>query len=157
MFLFYLFEEQDFLLGNRAQPMGESLLEKGDVTVGEETEGYCGTEGYCSSEGYSMQRMVPWKRLNYVWFMPFAVTVIFNVLLLFCSILMVLSSVLLILGLRQVSVLKRTLSTSITDGTSIPPEFAEQAASADTLDLLHAGRPAHRGLPPGALVPLPPR
>nr|XP_016932053.2 uncharacterized protein LOC108011434 isoform X3 [Drosophila suzukii] len=62
MFLFYLFEEQDFLLGNRAQPMGESLLEKGDVTV---------------------------------------VTVIFNVLLLFCSILMVLSSVLLILGLRQ--------------------------------------------------------
>jgi len=66
MFLFYLFEEQDFLLGNRAQPMGESLLEKGDVTVGEETEGYCGTEGYCSSEGYSMQRMVPWKRLNYV-------------------------------------------------------------------------------------------
>ncbi|XP_065720884.2 uncharacterized protein [Drosophila suzukii] len=62
MFLFYLFEEQDFLLGNRAQPMGESLLEKGDVTV---------------------------------------VTVIFNILLLFCSILMVLSSVLLILGLRQ--------------------------------------------------------
>nr|XP_017012332.1 uncharacterized protein LOC108067702 isoform X1 [Drosophila takahashii] len=62
MFLFYLFEEQDFLLGNRAQPMGESLLEKGDVTV---------------------------------------VTVIFNVLLLFCSILMVLSSVLLILGLQQ--------------------------------------------------------
>jgi len=70
---------------------------------------------------------------------------------------MVLSSVLLILGLRQVSVLKRTLSTSITDGTSIPAEFAEQAASADTLDLLHAGRPAHRGLPPGALVPLSPR
>jgi len=91
--------------------------------------------------------------------MPFAVTVIFNVLLLFCSILMVLSSVLLILGLRQVSVLKRTLSTSITDGTSIPaePPFAEQAASADTLDLLYVGRPAHRGLPPGALVPLPPR
>jgi len=56
-----------------------------------------------------------------------------------------------------VSVLKRTLSTSITDGTSIPAEFAEQAASADTLDLLHAGRPAHRGLPPGALVPLPSR
>ncbi|XP_017070554.1 uncharacterized protein LOC108107524 [Drosophila eugracilis] len=62
MFLFYLFEEQDFLLGNRAHPMGESLLEKGDVTV---------------------------------------VTVIFNVLLLFCSILMVMASVLLILGLRQ--------------------------------------------------------
>eukprot|EP00099_Drosophila_melanogaster_P001856 NP_001097522.1 uncharacterized protein Dmel_CG13288, isoform B [Drosophila melanogaster] len=62
MFLFYLIEEQDFLLGNRAQPLGESLLEKGDVTV---------------------------------------VTVIFNILLLFCSILMVLSSVLLILGLQQ--------------------------------------------------------
>jgi len=56
-----------------------------------------------------------------------------------------------------VSVLKRTLSTSITDGTSIPAEFAEQAASADTLDLLYVGRPAHRGLPPGALVPLSPR
>lgn len=41
MFLFYLIEEQDFLLGNRAQPLGESLLEKGDVTVGEHTEGYC--------------------------------------------------------------------------------------------------------------------
>ncbi|XP_043647802.1 uncharacterized protein LOC122616424 [Drosophila teissieri] len=62
MFLFYLIEEQDFLLGNRARPLGESLLEKGDVTV---------------------------------------VTVIFNVLLLFCSILMVLSAVLLILGLQQ--------------------------------------------------------
>lgn len=37
--------------------------------------------------------------------MPLAVTVIFNILLLFCSILMVLSSVLLILGLQQVSVL----------------------------------------------------
>ncbi|XP_016981374.1 uncharacterized protein LOC108046280 [Drosophila rhopaloa] len=62
MFLFYLRGEQEFLVGNRAQPMGESLLEKGDVTV---------------------------------------VTVIFNVLLLFCSMLMVLSSVLLILGLQQ--------------------------------------------------------
>ncbi|EDX09368.1 uncharacterized protein LOC6736936 isoform X1 [Drosophila simulans] len=62
MFLFYLIEEQDFLLGNRAQPLGESLLEKGDVTV---------------------------------------VTVIFNILLLLCSMLMVLSSVLLILGLQQ--------------------------------------------------------
>lgn len=46
MFLFYLIEEQDFLLGNRAQPLGESLLEKGDVTVGEHTEGYTSTEGY---------------------------------------------------------------------------------------------------------------
>ncbi|KAI8040921.1 hypothetical protein M5D96_006864 [Drosophila gunungcola] len=62
MFLFYLLGEQEFLLGNRAHPTGESLLEKGDVTV---------------------------------------VTVIFNVLLLFCSMLMVLSSVLLILGLQQ--------------------------------------------------------
>ncbi|XP_017048453.1 uncharacterized protein LOC108093056 [Drosophila ficusphila] len=62
MFLFYVRQEQEFLLGNRTQPVGESLLEKGDVTV---------------------------------------VTVIFNVLLLFCSVLMVLSSVLLILGLRQ--------------------------------------------------------
>ncbi|XP_070141846.1 uncharacterized protein [Drosophila kikkawai] len=62
MFLFYLVEEQEFLLGQRAQPMGESLLEKGDVTVA---------------------------------------TVIFNVLFLFCSMLMVLSSVLLILGLQQ--------------------------------------------------------
>ncbi|KAH8384311.1 hypothetical protein KR200_007014 [Drosophila serrata] len=62
MFLFYLVEEQEFLLGQRAQPMGESLLEKGDVTVA---------------------------------------TVIFNVLFLFCSMLMVLSSILLILGLQQ--------------------------------------------------------
>ncbi|XP_017100209.1 uncharacterized protein [Drosophila bipectinata] len=62
MFLFYLREEQEFLLGQRPQPMGESLLEKGDVTV---------------------------------------VTVIFNVLFLFCSMLMVLSSVLLIVGLQQ--------------------------------------------------------
>ncbi|KAH8270356.1 hypothetical protein KR018_008480 [Drosophila ironensis] len=62
MFLFYLLEEQEFLLGQRSRPMGESMLEKGDVTV---------------------------------------VTVIFNVLFLFCSMLMVLSSVLLILGLRK--------------------------------------------------------
>ncbi|KAH8239087.1 hypothetical protein KR032_000499 [Drosophila birchii] len=62
MFLFYLVEEQEFLLGRKAQPMGESLLEKGDVTVA---------------------------------------TVIFNVLFLFCSMLMVLSSILLILGLQQ--------------------------------------------------------
>lgn len=34
MFLFYLREEQEFLLGQRPQPMGESLLEKGDVTIG---------------------------------------------------------------------------------------------------------------------------
>lgn len=40
MFLFYLVEEQEFLLGQRAQPMGESLLEKGDVTVGEAAEEY---------------------------------------------------------------------------------------------------------------------
>ncbi|KAH8349490.1 hypothetical protein KR067_013705, partial [Drosophila pandora] len=62
MFLFYLREEQEFLLGQRPQPMGESLLEKGDVTI---------------------------------------VTVIFNVLFLFCSMLMVLASVLLIVGLQQ--------------------------------------------------------
>lgn len=37
MFLFYLREEQEFLLGQRPQPMGESLLEKGDVTIGKDT------------------------------------------------------------------------------------------------------------------------
>lgn len=35
MFTFYLKEEQDFLLGRSTQPLGESILEKGDVTVGE--------------------------------------------------------------------------------------------------------------------------
>ncbi|XP_052845870.1 uncharacterized protein LOC128258333 isoform X2 [Drosophila gunungcola] len=120
MFLFYLLGEQEFLLGNRAHPTGESLLEKGDVTV---------------------------------------VTVIFNVLLLFCSMLMVLSSVLLILGLQQVSVLGRALSTSVTSATptSITGEIAEQATANATLDLLHAGRHAHRVLPPGVFGPLPPR
>ncbi|SPP77509.1 Hypothetical predicted protein [Drosophila guanche] len=62
MFLFYVREEQEFLLGQRSEPAGESILEKGDVTV---------------------------------------VTVIFNVLFLFCSLLMVLSSGLMILGLRR--------------------------------------------------------
>ncbi|XP_032593895.1 uncharacterized protein LOC6558768 isoform X2 [Drosophila grimshawi] len=62
MFTVYLKEEQAFLLGQRKQPLGESILEKGDVTI---------------------------------------VTVIFNVLFLFCSTLMVLSSVLLIVGLRN--------------------------------------------------------
>ncbi|BFF98096.1 uncharacterized protein DMAD_06351 [Drosophila madeirensis] len=62
MFLFYVREEQEFLLGQRSEPAGESILEKGDVTV---------------------------------------VTVIFNVLFLFCSVLMVLSSGLMILGLRR--------------------------------------------------------
>ncbi|KAH8415523.1 hypothetical protein KR222_001802 [Zaprionus bogoriensis] len=62
MFTVYLREEQEFLLGQRAHPVGESILEKGDVTI---------------------------------------VTVIFNVLFLFCSVLMVLSSLLLIVGLRH--------------------------------------------------------
>ncbi|EDW37733.1 GL21059 [Drosophila persimilis] len=62
MFLFYLREEQEFLLGQRSEPAGESMLEKGDVTV---------------------------------------VTVIFNVFFLFCSVLMVLSSGLMIVGLRR--------------------------------------------------------
>ncbi|KAH8302816.1 hypothetical protein KR044_010893, partial [Drosophila immigrans] len=62
MFTFYVREEQEFLLGKRTQPVGESILERGDVTV---------------------------------------VTVIFNVLFLFCSLLMVLSSILLIVGLRH--------------------------------------------------------
>ncbi|XP_017864005.1 PREDICTED: uncharacterized protein LOC108614405 [Drosophila arizonae] len=62
MFTFYLKEEQDFLLGRSTQPLGESILEKGDVTV---------------------------------------VTVIFNILFLFCSMLMVLASLLLIAGLRN--------------------------------------------------------
>ncbi|XP_030570536.1 uncharacterized protein LOC115769737 [Drosophila novamexicana] len=62
MFTFYLKEEQAFLLGQRNQPLGESILEKGDVTV---------------------------------------VTVIFNVLFLFCSMLMVVASLLLIVGLRN--------------------------------------------------------
>ncbi|XP_060657364.1 uncharacterized protein LOC132792134 [Drosophila nasuta] len=62
MFTFYVREEQEFLLGKRTQPVGESILERGDVTV---------------------------------------VTVIFNVLFLFCSVLMVLSSILLIVGLRH--------------------------------------------------------
>lgn len=62
MFTFYVKEEQEFLLGKRTQPVGESILERGDVTV---------------------------------------VTVIFNVLFLFCSVLMVFSSILLIAGLRH--------------------------------------------------------
>jgi len=35
MFTFYVKEEQEFLLGKRTQPVGESILERGDVTVGE--------------------------------------------------------------------------------------------------------------------------
>ncbi|EDW73409.1 uncharacterized protein Dwil_GK16662 [Drosophila willistoni] len=62
MFLFYLKEEKEFLMGQREQPLGESMLERGDVTKA---------------------------------------TVIFNILFLFCSMLMLLSSFLLILGLRQ--------------------------------------------------------
>ncbi|ALC44126.1 CG13288 [Drosophila busckii] len=62
MFMFYLKEEKEFLFGQRAQPVGESLLEKGDVTV---------------------------------------VTVIFNVLFLFCSLLLVLASLLLLAGLHH--------------------------------------------------------
>lgn len=38
MFAVYLKEEQEFLLGERGDPIGESILEKGDVTVGKKLE-----------------------------------------------------------------------------------------------------------------------
>lgn len=38
MFTVYLKEEQEFLLGQRIDPVGESILEKGDVTVGKKWE-----------------------------------------------------------------------------------------------------------------------
>ncbi|KAL7734805.1 hypothetical protein ACLKA6_011087 [Drosophila palustris] len=62
MFTFYVKDEKEFLLGKRTQPVGESILERGDVTVA---------------------------------------TVIFNVLFLFCAVLMVCASIMLIVGLRH--------------------------------------------------------
>lgn len=38
MFAVYLKEEQEFLLGERVDPIGESILEKGDVTVGKKSK-----------------------------------------------------------------------------------------------------------------------
>ncbi|XP_052845869.1 uncharacterized protein LOC128258333 isoform X1 [Drosophila gunungcola] len=129
MFLFYLLGEQEFLLGNRAHPTGESLLEKGDVTVGE-AEGYWSGRKDTPSDPSSCSLRAAQLRVIY--------------------------------ALRSDCDIQRFVTLLLdADGAVVGSADigspAEQATANATLDLLHAGRHAHRVLPPGVFGPLPPR